>query len=556
MSRAILPVTRFLWIPVICMTTMSPTVIAACDSARTAQQQDSDRDGDGLSDFHEQYKYLTNPNKMDSDGDGISDGDWLERREYQYTVRSVVQVMKPVTMEFLSDDYQDARLLDETRDYAELEVIHYPFNRVITTLEANPNWRADIMDDPALQRWIDPGTTSNWTPDLGDQIRSELMKDGINLDSLNDRQTVEKVTTWLLRRAKFDDGFSTFITAFDDRGRPYIPDELQHAPDRNSQWTVEEQWEREIFAAGMFQHQTRGSCTSSAIYISGCLRAIGIPARTILCIPVVDAGDESEIMMVRRLTQPAVRRTILDALSPLKNSWSSHTYNEVFVGNRWRRLNYDRLGQNIYDANLFGLMTHVATFHDWSDAKMHETIGRRQKLRPADIFGGSNPYSTISLRDQIGQHCTLDLPAAETQQLTVERIYWTDSADLPSEIVENCKRRGRIGLIAEVTGFSSTDTLQDFLSAADLQWSLNRQPDASDEKIDRDASRLSVRFDTGCYWIQNNRLRIYVPMAAPLQKRLTLNKEYVFVPRNQTVDHRWNVVQGLSIRREAPFGQQ
>ena len=89
---------------------------------------DQDADGDGLSDFHEQFKYLTNPNDPDSDRDGILDGDWQERREYQYIVRSVVQVMRPVTIEFLNDDYQDARVLDETDDYVELEVIHYPFN--------------------------------------------------------------------------------------------------------------------------------------------------------------------------------------------------------------------------------------------------------------------------------------------------------------------------------------------------------------------------------------------------------------------------------------------
>jgi hypothetical protein len=28
----------------------------------------------GLSDFHEKYKYLTDPQNKDTDGDGISDG--------------------------------------------------------------------------------------------------------------------------------------------------------------------------------------------------------------------------------------------------------------------------------------------------------------------------------------------------------------------------------------------------------------------------------------------------------------------------------------------------
>ena len=66
-----------------------------------------DTDADGLSDFAEIHKYGTDPKKADSDQDGIDDGDWRERREYTYTVRSVVQVMKPVTIEYLNDDYQD-----------------------------------------------------------------------------------------------------------------------------------------------------------------------------------------------------------------------------------------------------------------------------------------------------------------------------------------------------------------------------------------------------------------------------------------------------------------
>ena len=64
--------------------------------ACAAWAADPDRDGDGLSDFQERHKYFTDPDKADSDGDGIPDGDADERREYTYTVRTVVQVMRPV----------------------------------------------------------------------------------------------------------------------------------------------------------------------------------------------------------------------------------------------------------------------------------------------------------------------------------------------------------------------------------------------------------------------------------------------------------------------------
>ena len=66
-------------------------------------------DGDGLPDFQEIHKYLTDPTKKDTDGDGIPDGDWNERREYTYSIRSILQFMPPFDSAALNDDFQDAR---------------------------------------------------------------------------------------------------------------------------------------------------------------------------------------------------------------------------------------------------------------------------------------------------------------------------------------------------------------------------------------------------------------------------------------------------------------
>lgn len=521
----------------------------------SASGQDLDTDGDGLSDFHETYKYFTDPMDKDTDGDGTHDGDWLERREYQYSVRSIVQVMKPVTIEFLNDDYQDARLLDETDSYAELEVIHYPFNNVASSLTADKNWRDTIQNSSLdLAKWLKPGPTADWTPKLQKEILDALKKDGIKLEPLSDQQVVQKVSKWLLKRAKFEDGFSCFSTAFDAQGRPYIPEDLKEHVGKGSDLTPELQWEREVSAAGMFRNKMRGSCSSSAIYLNGCLRAVGVPTRTILCIPIVDASDDSEVEMIRRLKQSGVRQQLLAAILPLKGSWASHTYNEVYVGGRWRRLNYDRLGQNTFDPGLFGLMTHVATFHDWADARMHETIGRRQTIGTGDLFGGPNPYSTISLRDEIGVHCEVDLPDAEVETVTVERIRWTDSPDLPEEIRDNCERRGRFGLIADVTGFRDQDSVRNFLAQADLRVYMDVADSGSegqsDDANEKRPMRLGVGFDAGCYWLSNNLLRIYVPFGKGDQRDLVTGVTYRFRPRNDNQDYRWRIPADLTVVRE------
>jgi len=521
-------------------------LLAINPSTLFAQNGDVDTDKDGLSDFQETYKYLTDPQNPDSDGDGTPDGGWLERREYQYTVRSIVQVLRPVTPEYLNDDYQDVRVLDETDRYFELEVIHYPFNKVSEAISASENWREDTK---ALSKWIEPGPSNDWTVDMQKSLVAKLKSTGINIDTLNDKQLVEQVSRWLCDHAKHKEGFTSFLTAWDDDGNPYVPDALLDAAKRGmnqSNGDMKEQFEREVSAAGMFKHQQRGSCTSSAIYLNGCFKALGIPTRTILCIPIIDASDDREMAMINNIQQLGVRQHLKTSLRRLKNSWSSHTFNEVYVDGRWRRLNYNKLGQGIYDKNLFGLITHVATVNDWADAKAHQTIGVRQKIEGSrDNFGGSNPYSTISLRDQVGEHCQLDFPEpTRAQPHLVEKIYWTDDDDLLKTIRENCKRRGRFGFIAKVSGCGGKYEFLDFLSEADLQVSLAPPADA-------DKPSLNIAFNPGCFWIDNGCAYIYLPFNGDARGKLVKGIEYKFQPRSDKLQTGWKLKDELVATRRS-----
>src|SRR5690606_38795397 len=104
-------------------------------------------------------------------------------------------------------------------------------------------------------------------------------------------------------------------------------------------------------------------------------------------------------------------------------------------GGRWRRLNYERLGQDTLDPGLFGLMTHVATFRDWADARMPDTIGRRQVLRRYDDrFGTANPYSAITVRDEFGPHCTLTNEVPEPLTAKVTAVQWGDGAKTDADV--------------------------------------------------------------------------------------------------------------------------
>src|SRR5262249_51205133 len=147
------------------------------------------------------------------------------------------------------------------------------------------------------------------------------------------------------------------------KGKPDVYPGLETAFQRNKgdkNWTVQQQFEHELLGKQMFYHKTYGTCTSAAVYLTTVLRALGIPTRMVLAIPVADPSDPAQVEVVlKKLRHHRVRAAIKQGLVRLGRSFSSHTFNEVYVGGRWRRLNYTKLGQNTLDANYLGLLIHV-----------------------------------------------------------------------------------------------------------------------------------------------------------------------------------------------------
>jgi hypothetical protein len=400
--------------------------------------QESDTDGDGLSDFQEIHKYFTDPTKFSTAGDGVSDGDWPRRREFTYTVRSVIKVMEPVNVDCLNDDYQDARVLARNDNYVELEVIHYPLNTVAEAIKGNPNWRENAS---ALAEYLQPGVTTNWNEAMQRELRSALKADGIDPDQLDDKELVSRVARWLLSRSQFINMFCTHYVEFAE-GRPTIAPALRpkfESDKGDPAWSVEQQFEHELFGRSMFANRCHGTCTSTAIYLTTVLRAVGIPARMVLALPLVDATDSAQLSMVEKnLTHHRVRRTALLGLAAAKG-YSNHTFNEVFVGGRWVRLNYSQLGQNILDSHTFGMLTHVHTFGDLSEAHLAATWGKRYALGEKDtVFQHGNPYRTAELSDHFGTFARIDNPEAqEHKTLTLSNAYWLDAADAPAAVKQS-----------------------------------------------------------------------------------------------------------------------
>lgn len=510
-----------------------------------ASAGESDADGDGLSDFQETHKYRTNPREADSDGDGTPDGDWHERREYAYSIRSVVKVLRPCNTQVVNDDFQDARVLKKNERWVELEVIHYPLNTIGKSIRGKRKWTAGVPR--SLQVYLKPGVTTNWDAKLRADVFKALRADGLNVEKMSDAEAVRRVAKWLFGRAKYRYMFSTYFLHF-PKGQAEILPGLESAYRRepgNTELPFAKQNQHEVFGKGMFYNRSHGTCTSSAIYLTTCLRAIGIPCRMVLAIPVVDSNDPIQLSLIERgITNHRMRRHLLRALRT-QRGFASHTFNEVHVGGRWHRLNYSQLGANI--DSVFGMMTHVNTFNDLSEAGLTKTWGKRYGTRQRDnVFKTSNPYRTTELSDQIGRHSKLSNPKVdikEHQSITITKAYWHDSQDAPPLVrgYRGIKRDGAGHLFVHGKEWFRGEPYTQykiFMSLADPNFQLVA------DGLPKLKGRLSTLYIThGSKGVHEIEIRI-----APDEfKKMRRGVSYRLVPVNSVKKHRWRVANGVRV---------
>lgn len=509
----------------------------------------ADSDGDGLSDFVEKHKYFTDPAKADSDGDGKPDGDWEERREFTYSIRTLLRVMRPYDLASMNDDYQDARQLRDTAEFGEFEIIHYPLNTAADAIGANDHWQREYS---GMQEWLKPGITTNWTPEMRAQLLAELHAAGIDPACLNDRQLAERVSKWMNATCKYP-GYM-YTTAFIEysSGRPQLVPGCEEAYQREKGefgWSFEEQLEHEVFGAGMFKHKTRGTCGSSAIYWTTIFRAIGLPARHVFCIPAVDGNDAGQIAMLENgITHHRVRQTVLRGMERVRGN-CAHAFNEVFVGGRWVRLNYDKLGQGILDADLFGLVTHLLTYRDRSELPMAQTWGLRyaRNERSAE-FPTANPYKALQVSDGFGQHARIPNPPVETdghEVLTIDHAYWLDSPEKPAWLDVGAEFRDREQRAGRVIAFVHT---AEWIEGRDYRQyhSFLRQMDGTFTLRSPGQPDIPATID-GSFFTSNDNRAIALLIAKEDDRRMKPGAAYELVPANGKSKVKWVVRSGVTL---------
>lgn len=354
-------------------------------------------------------------------------------KEQTYTITSVMQILQPVNPADMTDDFQDCRVLEQDKDSCTVEVTYYPLHQ--QRVDANPNWRADDKD---MTEYLKPTLTENWDAAMRKDLVSELQKAGIDPDRLTDKELVEQVARWTMNRARTTSGFFIWACTFQD-GKPAIYPMLQDVVERNKPdpaWMAQQTFDTELLGKAMYYNRTHGSCTSTAIYMATILRALGIPTRMVFCVPPFDPNDESQARTFYDGTHHHMIREIVRGALDGMGGFDNHIFNEVYVGKRWVRLNYSRLGQPIVDRQYFGLLTHIYTCADMSQVPLAQTWGMRYFRYPADQqkLASVNPYRLVSVQDHFGTAARLDnpqVPPAEYRIVTIDAVLLPDSPLLP-----------------------------------------------------------------------------------------------------------------------------
>lgn len=363
-------------------------------------------------------------------------------KEDTYTITSVLQLLQPVNPADMNDDFQDARVLARDKDSCTVEVTYYPLRQV--SIGENPNWRKDYA---RMTDYLKTTPTENWDETMRRDLLADLRQDGINPDELTDKQLVEKVSRWAMKRAHSTHAFAIWAVHYPD-GKPEVYLPLREAFDRQKpekSWTDQQMFDQEVLGRSMFYNKVHGACTSSSVYLATIFRALGIPTRIVFCVPAFDPNDEAQArMFYSNIHHNRARETVRAALDGT-GGFEDHFFNEVFVDHHWVRLNYSTLGQPILDAHYFGLLTHIYTCSDLSQVPLAQTWGMRFFKYPAGQpkLSSVNPYRLLSIQDHFGANAHLDnpeAPVAELRTVTIIGLYPKGSAAIPSWVNQDTWR--------------------------------------------------------------------------------------------------------------------
>jgi hypothetical protein len=212
-------------------------------------------------------------------------------------------------------------------------------------------------------------------------------------------------------------------------------------------------------------------------------------------------------------------------------------------------LNYTTLGQNVLEPNYLGLMIHVHTFKDLSEANLAATWGTRYaRGRCDEPFPHSNPYRLLEVSDHFGKYATVpNPPADEHRRVTIGKAYWPESDAAPATVRElrwgKEPGSGRFFVHCGEWLENVGDYLQYklFMRRADTHFVLRAKgrPDV--------ACQVSMNFYTDH---SRNLCELEVAIPPAEYAKMARGVAYSLHPVNGKKGYEWKVREGVSLTRE------
>jgi hypothetical protein len=169
--------------------------------------------------------------------------------EDTYTITATLELVRPFNPADMKDDFQDVRVLKQDADSCTVEITYHPLFR--PEIGANANWREEYA---GMTEYLRPTPTENWDEAMQRDLLAEVRAAGIYLERLTDRQVVEQVSRWAMRRSRSTNAFAIWTLHFPD-GKPAVYPPLQAAFEREKSKegkTDQQMFDQEALGRSMF----------------------------------------------------------------------------------------------------------------------------------------------------------------------------------------------------------------------------------------------------------------------------------------------------------------
>jgi len=280
-------------------------------------------------------------------------------------------------MEMINDLYQDARPFEKEatlKDARVVEVLIFPFAKAHVYSQPYPKENLDKK----LKEYIQPTVSMNYSPEMKEQI------DHIVDDSATDVAAIEKMLQWMNHETKLARELPHWEYFHIIDGKT-----VWHKPVGDSQRN-QQFLETNFFGDSMFKNKVHGTCSSTAILRGTIFRAAGLPTRLIQTLPLITRYSEDPEPLADRLRNRHMANGY--AWGP-GSGGANHTYNEVFLNNRWVRVD-NSIGTGPFVGDK--LFVKAWSSADWNNLK--EEWNDKRCFRALDVSDAYPRYKTESTK--------------------------------------------------------------------------------------------------------------------------------------------------------------